>query len=113
MPYRLWRRRDERRSDARRLSFQGHDSKPRRTLPRHPRLKPDLILLIAVLLVTLLLEPLGAEEPEKDKFDIAIIIENRVLPNGEAAIDASNAQKRHARRLAQQTRIAAILHMPG
>ncbi len=76
-------------------------------MSHNQRLKPDLILVIAVLLVTLLLEPLRAEEPEKNAFDIAIIIENRVLPNGEAAIDASNAQERHARRLAQQTRIAA------
>lgn len=52
-----------------------------------------LILLLAFLFAAIWPEPLSAQEPEKGTFDIAIIIENRVLPEARLDDDASDLEK--------------------
>lgn len=72
-------------------------------MSRTQRFNVALILILTVFLVAFRSELLSAQAPQKGTFDIAIIIENRTLPNGDTPKNAPDAQGKHAQDLARRS----------
>ena len=90
-----------------RLSPAAAHARPKLAKPIRQRFLVRLFLLLPFLYAAFGPGGLQAQQPVEGSFDVAIIIENRILPDGRVAKGTSEAQRKHAERIAEHTKTSA------